>query len=99
MSKPILIRHLLNQDVIVVDGRKPTAAYPRYNGRLSWDKDRRRYAVGVYGMDLLTFRLAQVVKVEGKTITLGRVEDGSYSQKRVLSSRGTTESITKGEVK
>jgi hypothetical protein len=71
MSTTLLIRHLIGQEVTLVDGRRPLAAYPRYIGRLDWDTVKRRYSVGVYGLDFLVFRLAQVVRVEGNVITLG----------------------------
>jgi len=71
MSTSLLIRHLIGRSVTVIDARQATAAYPRYIGRLDWDTVKRRYSVGVYGLDFLVFRLAQVVRVDGNVITLG----------------------------
>ena len=71
MSSSLLIRHLIGRSVTVIDTRQRAAAYPRYNGRLDWDTVKRRYSVGVYGLDFIRFRLAQVVRVDGSTITLG----------------------------
>jgi hypothetical protein len=76
------IDHLLAQEVIVTDKRRPLAAWPRYRGSLFWDIEALKYTVGVYGLDFISFRPDQVTAVDGHIITIGGKGGASYSDKQ-----------------